>query len=319
MAVEHHKKSRVFLEQEKHLSHMIRRRIPVYKDQVALKDRADGPWVNLTWDEMGKTVDTLAKALLAMGIQPGDRVGIFSQNRASWTLADLAILSIRGVVVPIYATNSMDEAAYVLDDTGVVLLFVNNQSQYDKVHAMGRDEKNLKSVVAFSPGVQLDPKLPDFSYLDFLKLGMGDRHDEALAQRLQAATLSDLYTLIYTSGTTGTPKGVMITHESILMALYCSQYPCPLSQGDISLSFLPLSHVFERSWCWFTLSQGGQVCYCHELSQLRTFLAQVKPHYMVSSPPALGKTAQRHHGNPSHRLPHAQGYLSMGPTRGKSI
>ena len=284
MAVEHHEESRIFLEQEKHLSHMIRRRIPVYKDQVALKDRADGPWVTFTWEEMGKTVDMLAKALLALGIQPGDRVGIFSQNRAAWTLADLAILSIRGIVVPIYSTNSTEEAAYIVDDAGIVLLFVNDQEQYGKVLAMGRGEKSLKSVVAFSPDVRLDPELPDFSYRDFLNLGMGDRHGKALSQRLDTATLSDLYTLIYTSGTTGTPKGVMVTHENILMALYSSQYPSPLSRGGISLSFLPLSHVFERSWCWYTLSQGAQVCYCHELSQLRAFLAHTKPHCMVSTP-----------------------------------
>jgi len=284
MTVHHHEESRNFIEQEQHLARMIRRRIPLYKNKVALKDKADGSWISITWKEMGETVDTLARALLACGLGPGDRVGIFSQNRAAWTLADLAILSIRGISVPVYATNSADEAAYIVDDAGISLLFVNDQEQYEKVLSFAGRGVNLKTVVAFSPEVRLRPEIDSFSFEDFLSLGMKKGLQRALEQHLSEAKSSDLYTIVYTSGTTATPKGTMHTHESILTGLYSTQYPMPIKETDISLSLLPLSHVFERSWTWFVLSRGAENHYCHDTRQLPTFLAEVKPHYMVSPP-----------------------------------
>ncbi|WP_300673861.1 long-chain fatty acid--CoA ligase [Desulfoluna sp.] len=280
----HHEGSQAFIEKEQHLALMIRRRIPLYQNKIALKDRADGPWLSLTWQEMGETVDALARALLACGLEVGDRVGIFSQNRAAWTLADLAILSIRGVTVPVYATHSADEAAYIVEDAGIRLLFVNDQDQYDKALSVARRRGNLKTLVAFSPNVTLSPEIPSFSFHDFLMLGTGKALKHELETRLAQAGRSDLYTIIYTSGTTGTPKGVMHTHEGILTGLYCTALPMPIKETDVSLNVLPLSHVFERSWTWLILSRGAENNYCHDPRLLREFFAEVKPHYMVSAP-----------------------------------
>jgi len=284
MAGHYHQESRIFLEEEQHLARMIRRRIPLYQDKTALKDRADGPWVSVTWKEMGETADALAKAILACGIKAGDRVGIFSQNRAAWTLADLAILSIRGITVPIYATNSADEAAYIVDDAGINLLFVNDQEQYDKALSLVDRGGSLKTIVAFSPEVRLRHDISSYSYDDFLALGRRSNLQHELETYLSEAQSSDLYTIIYTSGTTGTPKGAMHTHESIITAIHSTRYPMPIKETDISLSFLPLSHVFERSWSWFILSRGAENNYCHDLENLSVFFAEVKPHYMVSPP-----------------------------------
>lgn len=284
MAGHYHQESRIFLEEEQHLARMIRRRIPLYQDKTALKDRADGPWVSVTWKEMGETADALAKAILACGIKAGDRVGIFSQNRAAWTLADLAILSIRGITVPIYATNSADEAAYIVDDAGINLLFVNDQEQYDKALSLVDRGGSLKTIVAFSPEVRLRHDISSYSYDDFLALGRRSNLQHELETYLSEAQSSDLYTIIYTSGTTGTPKGAMHTHESIITAIHSTRYPMPIKATDISLSFLPLSHVFERSWSWFILSRGAENNYCHDLENLSTFFNEVKPHYMVSPP-----------------------------------
>jgi long-chain acyl-CoA synthetase len=105
-----------------------------------------------------------------------------------------------------------------------------------------------------------------------------------LERHLAEAKSSDIYTIIYTSGTTGTPKGAIHTHESILTALYSTQHPMRIKETDVSLSFLPLSHVFERSWTWFILSRGAEIHYCHDTNLLSAFFARVKPHYMVSAP-----------------------------------
>ncbi|BCS97654.1 long-chain-fatty-acid--CoA ligase [Desulfoluna limicola] len=277
---------------------MIRRRIPLYQDKIALKDRADGPWVSVTWNEMGATADTLAKALLACGIKAGDRVGIFSQNRAAWTLADLAILTIRGTTVPIYATNSANEAAYIIDDAAISLIFVNDQEQYDKALSLVDRGGCLKTIVAFSPEVRLRPDITSFSYDAFLALGREENRQDELDTCLAEAKSSDLYTIIYTSGTTGTPKGAMHTHESIIAAIHSTRYPMPIKETDISLSFLPLSHVFERSWSWFILSRGAENTYCHDLENVSAFFAEVKPHYMVS-PPRLW---EKIHGSAMEKL-----------------
>ncbi|VFQ43224.1 AMP-dependent synthetase/ligase [Desulfoluna butyratoxydans] len=285
MASQHHEASRFFLEREQHLARMVRRRVPGYGDKVALEDRADGPWTHITWKEMEQTADALARSLLACGIGPGDRVGIFSQNRSAWTLADLAILSIRGITVPIYASNSTDEAAYIVNDAGIHCLFVNDQEQYDKALAMAARGAPLKRVVVFSPGVCLSPDIESHSFEEFLDLGKEKPElQRALRRHLSEAKGSDLYTIIYTSGTTGSPKGSMHTHESMLTGLYSTGHPSPMSEKDVSLSFLPLSHVFERSWTWFVLCRGARNVYCHDPNDVQEFLSEIRPHFMVSAP-----------------------------------
>ncbi|WP_300672891.1 long-chain fatty acid--CoA ligase [Desulfoluna sp.] len=284
MTSHHPAEFQAYLHREQHMARMIRRRIPVYGSKVALKDRADGPWISVTWKEMGEMADGLGRALLACGVDVGDRVGIFSQNRAAWTLADLAILSVRGVTVPIYPTDSAAEAAHIIRDAGIKVLFVNDQEQYDKALQVMESSAVLRILVAFSPNVQFKEGTESFSFTDFLCRDLNKAFQEVLESRLDEAATSDLYTLIYTSGTTGTPKGAMLTHENILASLYGTGYPMPVGDKDVSFALLPLSHIFERSWTWFMLSLGAENHYCHDPRQVEDFLAEVKPHYMASPP-----------------------------------
>lgn len=284
MTSNHPAEFQAFLQQEQHIARMIRRRIPRYGSKVALKDRADGPWESVTWEEMGKMADSLGRALISCGVKVGDRVGIFSQNRAAWTLADLAILSVRGVTVPVYPTNSSDETAYIVKDAGIKVLFVNDQEQYDKALEVQKQNQGLEVLVAFSASVQLKEGTQSFSFAEFITLDHQEDAEKEHEKRLEEAAASDLYTLIYTSGTTGPPKGAMLTHENILASLYGTGYPMPVEPTDVSFAFLPLSHVFERSWTWFMLSRGAENHYCHDTHQVKEFFAEVRPHYMVSVP-----------------------------------
>jgi len=284
MTVNHASQFQAYLESEQHIARMIRRRIPKYGGKVALRDRADGSWESVTWVEMGEVADSLGRALIASGVDVGGRVGIFSQNRAAWTLADLAILSVRGVTVPVYATNSVEETAYIVDDAGIGVLFVNDQEQYDKALAVMEGCETLHTIVAFSPEVKLKGGSRSYSFAGFMDRDREGAFQAKLDRRLFEATSSDLYTLIYTSGTTGAPKGAMLTHENVLASLYGTGYPMPVGEEDVSFAFLPLSHVFERSWTWFVLSRGAENHYCHDTKQVKEFFSEVKPQYMVSVP-----------------------------------
>ncbi|WP_300673126.1 long-chain fatty acid--CoA ligase [Desulfoluna sp.] len=284
MPVNHDSKFEAYLHSEQHIARMIRRRIPTFGTKVALRDRADGTWISYTWNEMGETADHIARALISCGVGVGDRVGIFSQNRAAWTLADLGILSVRGVTVPVYATNSAEETAYIIDDAGIGVLFVNDQTQYDKALTILEGETTLHTLVVFSPAVTLKAGTSSVYLTDFLAKDKEGRFQNELDKRLIEAGPTDLYTLIYTSGTTGAPKGAMLTHKNLLASLYGTGYPMPVGEEDVSFAFLPLTHVFERSWSWFMLSRGAENHYCHDTKQVKEFFAEVRPHYMVSVP-----------------------------------
>ena len=277
-----------FLAEERHLALMIRKRVRRYQDKMALADKASGAWQTFSWNELGELSEAAGNALLDRGVKPGDRVGVFSQNRALWTIADLGIMSARGATVPVYATNSTEELAHIVDDAEVRILFVNDRVQYDKATAVRNKSRFLETIVVFDQTVRIveDDRTMHFSRFTAPATAEMDKPDGAseLETRLAAAEPDDLYTLIYTSGTSGTPKGVMLTHRNILAALFATGCCIPLEETDVSLCFLPLSHVFERSWTYFVLTQGAQNYYCHDTGNLKSFLEEVRPHYMASVP-----------------------------------
>lgn len=284
MTVNHKDQFKNYLETEKHIALMMRQRVKLYGEKTALKDKPYGDWQTVTWKSFGEKVDMVAKALLEMNVKEKDMVGIFSQNKADWTIADIGILSTRAVSVPIYATNSLDETEYIINDAEINILFVNDQRQYDIAVQIFEKSDFLKTIIVFDKNVQIKSDGHSLYFSNFLEKGNKAETEGTLQDRLKEAGPNDLYTLIYTSGTTGPPKGTMITHEGILCALYGTGHPMPVGEEDISFSFLPLSHIFERSWTYFVLSRGAENHYCHDTNLIKEFLAEVKPHYMVSVP-----------------------------------
>jgi long-chain acyl-CoA synthetase len=288
MPVNHDACFAAYLSEERHLALMMRKRVRRFQDKIAMADKASGAWRTFSWNEFGRLAEAVAGALLNRGVNPGDRIGIFSQNRACWTIADVGILSVRGVVVPVYATNSAEELTQIIDDAEVRILFLNDQAQYDKAIAVRGKSHFLEVIVVFDETVRVvqDNRTLYFSkFTTYGPAGTGDAGEaKELKARLAAATPDDLYTLIYTSGTSGPPKGVMLTHRNALAALYATGCTSPLTETDVSLSFLPLSHVFERSWNYYVLSNGAENYYCHDTGKLEAFLGEVRPHYMASVP-----------------------------------
>ncbi|NLJ72387.1 MAG: AMP-binding protein, partial [Syntrophomonadaceae bacterium] len=274
-----------YLNENKTLAYMMLNRTADFISQPALRHKVDGEWVTVNWQTFREQIRYIAKALLELDLlTPGDRAGLFSANRAEWAIADLGILAIRGISVPIYATNSAEEAKHIVNDAGVKILFVGDQIQYDKAKSIITNNPYLKKIIAFDRNILIQDE--DSIYLDeLLEIGQKAKQDEELEKHLNQAKPDDVLTLIYTSGTTGAPKGAVHTHRSFMGGIYPSRQRFPQAgPGYVSLAILPLSHVFERMWSYGCMSIGVEIAYCPDPKQFVEIMSEVKPQFMTSVP-----------------------------------
>ena len=267
-----------------HLAHVISERVTRYGDRTALRYRADGAWRDVSWRSLGEQARAVANALVECGVGQGDRVGIWSSNRPEWTVADIGCLQACAVSVPIYSTSTVRQAAYIVDEAEVKVLFVGGREQYDKAKSLLGASPSLGRIVVFDPAVAADVA-EAVSFDDFVGLGRASRQDAEVEARLARGSPDDLLTLIYTSGTTGEPKGVMLTHGSFLATTGFHDLRLPdTGEDDVSLCFLPLAHVFERAWTYYGLHRGMTVCYCDDPAKVAEFLREVRPTVMCAVP-----------------------------------
>jgi len=255
-----------------------------YGERACVAHKKDGKFTDISWNRMNDMVRDLASFLISKGIQKGDNVAIFSPNRYEWWVADLAILSIGSPDVPIYATNSAEEAQYVLDHSGSKACFVGTQEHLEKVLKVKDSLPNLEFIVVFDP---LKEEIPDvFTFSEALK--QGKMQDFGVFRlRLESIEPSDLATIIYTSGTTGPPKGVMLSHDNFLSNVnqVLSEFSELVSEEDVFLSFLPLSHVLERTVGYYLpISFGAKVAFAEDFSKIQENLVEIKPTLIVSVP-----------------------------------
>jgi len=231
---------------KEHLAAMIRESAAANSSQVALRIKESGTWKETTYKEMVETIDALSLALIDMGVKEGQTVGIFSQNKPQWSIADFAILSIGAVSVPIYATNTSKQTEYIVDDAEIKVLFADSAEQYNKVQVFNKKSKKLKKIIVIDKSLKLEGEESIYFY-DAVALGKKSKSHKELEKRLEKGKPSDLATLIYTSGTTGDPKGVMLTHSNFYHQIKGIAEHFNITKADKSLCFLPLSHAYERS------------------------------------------------------------------------
>jgi long-chain acyl-CoA synthetase len=267
-----------------HLARMIHDRIKQYGNRTALRYREDGIWKEIRWDTMGEHIRAVSKALLDTGIKEGGMVALFSQNRPEWNIADYGIMAIRGVSVPIYPTNTAKQTQYIIDETEAGIIFVGSQDQYDKVVTFSDKFPCLQSIVVFDSSVRLNGGKKSMYFKDFLDMGRRSDRDHELERRLKEASIEDLATIIYTSGTTGEPKGAMLHHSTFYYSSLAHVKRLDTSDQDVSMCFLPLSHVFERAWCFFASSRGMVINYCDDTSKIIEYMQEVKPTVMCAVP-----------------------------------
>ena len=266
-----------------HIVQRIRDRIAQGADRAALKHKVNGAWQDISWKQFGQQVDAVSLALLAQGLRIQDKVGIFSNNMPQWTIADIGALQARIVTVPIYPTNTAAQSAYIVENADVKVLFVGEQAQFDAALEITTLCPQLELIVAMSDDIELGDAPNAMSWKGFIASG-SQAHQAELDARLSQANADDLLTLIYTSGTTGQPKGVMLDYANIAAQLEGHDKRLSLSQDDVSLCFLPLSHVFERAWTYYVLYKGATNCYLQDTMQVRDALGEVRPTVMCAVP-----------------------------------
>lgn len=266
-----------------HIVKRIRDQIAKGGDRIALKHKVGNMWNGISWKQFGQQVDSLSLALLAQGIRVQDKIGIFSNNMPQWTVADFAALQLRAVTVPIYPTNTAAQSAYILQDADVRVLFVGEQPQFDAAVSIFDECEQLELIVAMSDDIDLGEHQFAISWQQLIANAC-EEHQVELDNRLEQANFDDLLTLIYTSGTTGQPKGVMLDYANIGSQLEGHDTRLSLSESDVSLCFLPLSHVFERAWTFYVLYKGATNCYLQDTMQVRDALSEVQPTVMCAVP-----------------------------------
>ncbi|GEA50501.1 long-chain-fatty-acid--CoA ligase [Vibrio inusitatus NBRC 102082] len=273
---------------EFHIVKKVRQQVVDGGDRAALKHKVDGAWCDISWSQFGQQMDAVSMALLAQGLSVQDKVGIYSNNMPKWTMADIGALQARVVTVPIYPTNTAEQSAYVIQNADVKVLFVGEQEQYDASVGIFEQCEQLELIVAMCDNIKLEDNSFSLSWDDFLQCSEQksdiDTLNNEFEQRLADANLDDLVTLIYTSGTTGQPKGVMLDYANFASQLEGHVERLNLTKDDVSLCFLPLSHVFERAWTMFVLYTGATNAYLVDTMQVKDALGEVKPTVMCAVP-----------------------------------
>ena len=241
-------------------------------------------WEDISWQQLADQIVSAAHGLTALGFKAGDRLALLAENQPEWPIMDLACLYLGGVDVPLYLSSPGQDVAYILKDSGASFIAVSGRGQLDKIRRIAPDLPQLSHIVALDPEDQpVDPgSLTGCRFAELLALG------ERQADRRQPAADPGLATIIYTSGTTGFPKGVMLSHRNMLSNVHDAPQILPLGADDVSLSFLPLSHGFERTTGLYTpLSVGGSIAYGGGTVSLLRDLAEVRPTLLCCVPRVL--------------------------------
>ncbi len=266
-----------------HFIRRIRQQAKIRGNTTALRHKENGIWKDISWTAFQHQLNQLSRALLACDIQVQDKIAIFAHNMPRWTIADIGALQIRAVTVPIYATNTAQQAEFVLNHADVKILFVGDQEQYDHTLEIAHLCPQLQKIVAMKPTIRLQEDRLSCSWEQFIELGSTEQQTE-LHQRLQNKQMDDLFTIIYTSGTTGEPKGVMLDYSNLAHQLEAHDLALNVTDQDISLSFLPFSHIFERAWAAYVLHRGAVLCYLEDTNQVRSVLSEIRPTFMCAVP-----------------------------------
>ena len=240
----------------------------------------------MTWATYGRAIDEAAAGLDALGIEHGDRVAILSWNRPEWQEADLGTLSLGAISVPVYPTSAAPQVGYVLEHSASRVCFVEDAEQLSRVLAQRDRLPALEHVVVLGERVpQDDPLLLSFEGLRALGAQALDRDPDVVARARHSIKPDDVATIVYTSGTTGPPKGAVLTHANIMAMLRSVTALVPLSPADRFLSFLPLSHITERSVSHFGLiASGGETWFARSISTVAEDLPDCRPTIFFAVP-----------------------------------
>ncbi|NCF31022.1 MAG: AMP-binding protein [Bacteroidetes bacterium] len=250
-----------------------------------LSDKRNGKWKSLSTQKYYESANLISAALIEMGVRPQDKIALISTtNRSEWSIMDMAILQVGAVSVPLYPNISSNDYKYILNHSESVLCFVSDQEIYDKVFSIESEVKGLKDIYAFD---QIEGCK---NWLDLIEVGKEAWNEKKLAEAKTNVESDSIATIIYTSGTTGVPKGVMLSHENIVSNVISATRRFPFEdRNQKALSFLPLCHIFERTFIYGYLYNSISVYFAESLETISENLNEVKPNFMTAVPRLLEK------------------------------
>ena len=254
-------------------------------DRPLLMQKVEGVYTGISYSEYRRNVELFAMGLASLGVKQGDRISIVSENRPEWIVADMAMVSLGAINVPIYPTLTPKQIEFIYNDAGVKIAIVSNSFQLNKVVKITQDVPTLEKVIVMSDkGVALSDGVIAFRKVYQLGEEFEKTHRDYFGS-LAKPKPEDLLTLIYTSGTTGNPKGVMLTHRNLVSNIVASADVIPIGEADVLLSFLPLCHSFERMAGYYTaMACGATVAYAESVETVRDNLIEVRPTIVTTVP-----------------------------------
>ncbi len=270
-----------------HFSKLVAAKAKKQANRVALyyRDYSVAKWVEITWRELHEKVERVARALVSLGVKEEDRVAICSQNMPQALMVDFANYANRAISVPMYATASVQQIEYIINDAEIEVLCVGEQIQYDNALEVIKNSKFLKHIVVFDPSVDLKGESRAMYFEDFMRKGDDQSLQKTVEKRTKAASDDDLAIIMYTSGTTGESKGVMLPHSCLLEAMRIhDQRLVHIKRSDTSMAFLPLTHIFERAWTYFCLWEDVKVYLNQRPSDIQNTLKEVRPTMLCAVP-----------------------------------
>jgi len=271
-----------------------------YSGKTAISYKKRGTFLSLTYEEFYERVLLLARGLGKAGVGRGDRIAIFSENRLGWAISDFGIQCAGGVTVPIYATNTGKQAAYIINHSGAKIVFVSTRGQYEKLLFIMDEIPGVELVISYDRFIG-DRSFPVYTQYQLSEVStpLSDEDKAEIEAQIDQLSQDDLITIIYTSGTTGVPKGVLLTQGNIMINAEYGLEQLGIEQKDQTvLSFLPLSHVLERTAGYYaTLLTGNHLAFAENVAKVMENMAEIRPTNMVSVPRLFEKIYSRIYEN----------------------
>ncbi|MBO4370360.1 MAG: AMP-binding protein, partial [Paludibacteraceae bacterium] len=270
-----------------HLGTLLDHQAEVYGHRAELffKNSKKKSWQSISWYRMAKQTNALAGALIEKGLAEGGRVGFFAQNCPEIILGDLAAIKAHATTIPLYATSTLSQAEYIVNNAQISILFVGEQVHYNIALGLLDRCPSLQWIIAIDEDIQTTDNGKTMRYTELLALGDIAPHTEEIEARKTRLSQDDLTSILYTSGTTGDPKGVMLHQWNYTECMRLHNDRLSITNDhDKSLCFLPLTHILERAWCYFYLQRGISIYINKYPNQIQQTIVEVRPTLMCAVP-----------------------------------
>jgi long-chain acyl-CoA synthetase len=258
------------------------------QSKSCVRYKSQGQWVTISWKDFDYKLRCLSAGLIKLGVQKGDAISLLSGTRYEWTLCDMGVLSVGGIVAPIYQSNTPDQCEYIVSNSDSKIVVVEDEKQLQKILS-AKSRLPLVSKIILIQGESDNPDVVTLTQL----MKEGSQEPDTFDERIQQIQPTDIATFVYTSGTTGPPKGVILSHENFLYEVQACRNIIEISENETGLLFLPLAHIFARVMQFYHLNVGFTHSYAESIEKLIDNIGEERPHFMVSVPRIFEKIYER--------------------------